>query len=148
MPKKVGFIQTGGIGDILMILPIADHYIEQGCEIVFPIDNRYVAMFRSARPDINFLPVEGTPAERRPFYFDTPLKLVGEHGCEKTVMFYIPMFGLAIGDPRLAHSLKFDEYKYAIAGVPFRKKWELKYERNIDREEKLFESLNIREPYV
>jgi hypothetical protein len=148
MGKKIGFIQTVGIGDILMILPIADHFEAQGWEIVWPIDHRYVAMFSRAKPSIKFLPVEGSVLEQREFFLDRPLKLLADHGCEKTVMFYMPMFGLMIGDPRLAASLKSDEYKYAIAGVPFRKKWELTYERDLVREERLFERLNINGPYV
>lgn len=148
MRKRVGFIQTGGIGDLLMILPIADYYEEQGWEIVWPVDPRFVAMFRRAKPSVNFVPVEGTPAERRSYYIDHPLRIVSEYTCEKTIMFYVPMFGWNIGDPRLARSLKFDEYKYAMAGVPFRRKWQLKYERDLKREEALYESLKIDGKYV
>ena len=34
--------------------------------------------------------------------------------------------------------MKFDQYKYAVAGVPFREKWNLRINRNRDREEALF----------
>ena len=148
MAKRVAFIQTGGIGDLLTILPIADHCIEQGWEIVWPIDPRALEMFQRAKPEIEFIPVECSPTDPHDFFVYTPTRLIGDLGCDKTIMFYPQMPGLNIGDPRLARSLKPDEYKYAIAGVPFRKKWTLKYERDMEREQALLDGLNINGPYV
>jgi len=148
MPKKVAFIQTGGIGDLIMILPIADFYEEQGWKIVWPIDERFVAMFQRVKPTVEFLPVPGGPAYDRTYHFDLPLSLLAKHGCEKTIIFYVPMHGLNFSDPRLAASLKFDEYKYAIAGVPFSRKWDLKYARDLKREQALYDRLDIRRPFV
>jgi hypothetical protein len=51
-------------------------------------------------------------------------------------------------DEKLSNSLKFDEYKYAIAGVPFARKWDLRIRRNLARETALKQSLNITRPYV
>ena len=48
----------------------------------------------------------------------------------------------------MTRSLKFDEYKYAIAGVPFERKWTLDYTRDLKREQALFERLNINGDYV
>ena len=44
--------------------------------------------------------------------------------------------------------LKLDEYKYAVADVPLSRKWTLNYERQMDREQALFDSLDIHEDYV
>jgi hypothetical protein len=148
MPKRIAFIQTGAIGDLLMILPIVDHYQDLGWEIVWPVDRKFLAMFGRAKPSVLFVPVDGSPSAPHDYFLGQPLKIAAEHDCEKTIMFYLPMRGFNIGDPRLAHALKFDEYKYAMAGVPFRKKWDLKYERDLDREQQLFDSLNIDGPYV
>ena len=38
----------------------------------------------------------------------------------------------------VSNSVKFDEYKYAIAQVPFHEKWNLKLVRNAERERVLF----------
>src|SRR6185369_8396784 len=48
----------------------------------------------------------------------------------------------------LIEHLKFDEYKYAAAGVPFSRKWELEITRNPEREMALHRSLDIRGPYI
>ena len=148
MAKRVGFIQTGGIGDLIMILPIADHYEEQGWEIVWPVDERFVTMFRRIKPSINFLPVAGWPVNDRAYYLDRPLEHISGFDCERTIIFYMPILGLNISDPRLAASLKIDEYKYAISGVPFARKWQLEYERDMEREQSLYDSLQITGPYV
>jgi len=44
--------------------------------------------------------------------------------------------------------LKFDEYKYARAGVPFKEKWNLQIERNLKREQALFSRLVKSERYI
>ena len=49
---------------------------------------------------------------------------------------------------RRLQSLKFDEYKYAMTGVPFQEKWKLRIKRDAEREEALFQSLEITRPYV
>lgn len=148
MSRRVGFIQTGGIGDLIMILPIADYFEEQGWEVVWPIDEKFVPMFQRAKPLIRFLPVEGSPSDARPYYLDQPLRLIEESSCEKTVVFYLNFLGINIADTRLSKSLKTDEYKYAIAGVPLKQKWNLDYERDVAREEALFDSLQIDGPYI
>src|SRR5688500_16849562 len=151
MASTVGFIQTGEISDVIMILPIADHFLEQGWEVVFPIDSRAVPMFQRAAPSINFLPVDCSPSDGREYYLDQPLKLVNEHSCERTILFHSKMsewMGMDLSDPRLAGSLKYDEYKYAISGVPFSRKWSLDVKRDPVREQRLFDSLQIDGPYI
>jgi len=44
--------------------------------------------------------------------------------------------------------LKFDEYKYAISGVPFSNKWNLVLHRNHERELALYNKLGITKPYI
>jgi hypothetical protein len=45
-------------------------------------------------------------------------------------------------------SLKFDEYKYAISGVPFCEKWNLSLQRNPEREDALFNKIIKNKKYV
>lgn len=144
MPKRIGLIQTRGIGDIIIALPIADHFIELGYEVVWPIDADFVRIFAPIKPEITFLPVQNGPG----YFFHDPVRLIGEHNCERTIILYSYLSDLNIFDTRLSGSLKFDEYKYAIAGVPFSKKWDLKYKRDMAREQALFDSLKITGDYV
>src|SRR5258706_5457893 len=144
MAKKIGLIQTRGIGDIIVALPIADFFMEQGYEVVWPIDHRFVPMFQPIKPAIHFFPVSEGPD----YFVNEPAAITREQGCEKTIILYSYVSDQNVYDPRLSAILRFDEYKYAIAGVPFSRKWTLNYERQMDREEALLDSLNIKEDYV
>ena len=147
MAKKIGLIQTRGIGDIIIALPIADFFIEQGCEIVWPIDQRFMPIFQPIKPSIQFFPVadrEGGPN----YLVNEPLAIIHEQECDRTIILYNYVSNQQVYDPRLSAVLKLDEYKYAIAGVPLSRKWTLNYERQMDREQFIFDSLDINEDYV
>ncbi|MDQ3219259.1 MAG: hypothetical protein ACR2M8_00780 [Pyrinomonadaceae bacterium] len=144
MPKRIGLIQTRGIGDIIIALPIADFYEEQGFEVCWPIDRRFVEMFRRIKPSIRFFPVDEGPG----FFYLDPLSILRENDCEKIISLYSYLSNLNIYDGRLSALLKFDEYKYAISGVPFARKWTLKYDRDIEREQALYDSLGITGDYI
>jgi len=127
-------------------MPIADLFAEQGYEVVWPIDPRYIPIFQPIKPLIQFFPVR---VEEGPDYFvNDPIGITREQGCGRTIILYSYVSDQKVYDPRLTMNLKLDEYKYAIAGVPFSLKWTLKYERQIEREEALFDSLGIKEDYV
>ena len=144
MGKRIGLIQTRGIGDIVIAIPIADAFLQEGYDVIWPIDQTLVSMFSSARPDITF---PGVPMCDG-YFFDAPLKLLQERDCERIIPLYNFFDKKAIYDERLAHSLKFDEYKYAVAGVPFSRKWNLKIHRNQQREEDLYRRVNPGGEYV
>ena len=145
MSKRVGLIQTSGIGDIIIALPIADYFIEQGHEVYWPIERSWQPAFREVKPEIHFIPLDPEPN----YWYETPLARLRELGCDPIIPLYsylksnenIPHRGLAA-------SLKFDEYKYAVAGVPFARKWDLRLRRNMQREMDLHRRLNITRPYI
>jgi hypothetical protein len=144
MTKRIGLVQTGGVGDIIIALPIADHFEELGYEVVWPVLAEHCPTFQPAKPSIRFIPVERSPTS----VVQDPVRIIREQGCERTIILYSWVRDMNVYDPRLSRALKFDEYKYAIAGVPFSKKWDLKYDRNVQREERLFDSLGIIGEYV
>lgn len=148
MAKRIGLVQTRGIGDIIIALPIADHFIEQGCEVFWPIDEHFLEMFRAVKPEVNFVDVKRPEPLDYNYFLNDPVKLLRQHDCDRIVILYSRLSDINVTDQRLAMSLKFDEYKYAVAGVPFEKKWRLKYERNFGREENLFQKLNIEGDYA
>ena len=111
---------------------------------MWPIDEKFIRIFEPVKPSIKFLPVK----QGNGYFFHDPVRLIQEYECERTVILYAYLSNMNINDPRLSGSLKFDEYKYAIAGVPFTNKWKLKYERNIAREEALYDSLDITGDYL
>lgn len=54
---RVGFIQSGAIGDIVIALPAAKWYVDRGFDVFWPVDYRYISFFQRAAPYVNFLSV-------------------------------------------------------------------------------------------
>ncbi|APW37329.1 hypothetical protein RD110_09095 [Rhodoferax koreense] len=147
---RIGLIQTRGIGDIVIAAPIAQHFVDQGHEVLWPVDRRFQPFVQAAFPEIRFLAVDTgeTGDATRAYFYDTPAALLQAAGCEQVFCLYSYLSGLDVVNARLAKSLKFDEYKYAVAGVPFARKWQLRVSRDAAREQALFEWLDIRGPYA
>jgi hypothetical protein len=144
--KRLGLIQSRGIGDIIIALPIAQHYLATGYEVFWPIDAGFVPFVSQVEPRVKFLPVRN---DAPGFMYDEPKRLLEAQGCSEVICLYSYLSSQpAIGESRLSQSLKFDEYKYAISKVPFRKKWELVLRRNPERERALQTRLNLRSPYA
>ena len=137
---KIGFIQPMGLGDIIIALPIARDYAAQGHEVIWPILDKYISHFATATPYVEFIPVAETDDLR--WCFDLPVEMLRQRGCQAIVPLFsalrVPNYP---ANPLLASVLKFDEYKYAVAQVPFRQKWALEIVRDPAREEALFQSL-------
>lgn len=156
---KVGIVTTRGLGDIVVAIPIAYHFIRQrGDQVYWPIDATYLKHFELYFPEINWLPVipeESAgldPASSVRYYLDEPIERLTAAGVTKdnikvlyqqVTMFYGP------GQAPLSAAMKFDEIKYAIAGVPLKQKWNLDtmLRRHRDREESLFNQKWPRQPY-
>ena len=146
---KIGLIQVRGIGDILIALPIARWYMERGHQICWPIDAAFIGFLSSAAPDIDFMPVvEDKAGGHLEFYYHQPRRLLEAAGCEQIVTLYSYLSDADVAAPKLADSLSFDQYKYAVAGVPFDRKWTCRIERDRGRELALFNSLRIEGEYI
>lgn len=142
---KIGLIQTRGIGDIVIALPIAQELIAQGHEVFWPIDHHWVDDFVLAEPAVHWFPVVSAP-NTGPYLIEEPLARLTEAGCESSFVLYSRLSGhLApmVANAKLAASLKFDEYKYAVCGMPFELKWRLRLRRRPEAEERLFASLGL-----
>ena len=148
MKKRIGLVQTRGIGDIIIALPIADFFIEQGYDVFWPIETAFIDMFRRAKPEINFLPVQLHAPKDYDYFLNDPVRLLRENECERIIVLYSHIGTINLPDTRLSTSMKFDEYKYAVAQVPFERKWKLNYERDLAAEERLYESLEIDGEYA
>jgi hypothetical protein len=124
MAIKRGIIQARGIGDIVIALPIAKYYQEQGDEIYWPICTEFIDTFREYAPWVNWIAVDTDPQGL--FFFNTPLQRLQAAGCDMNEVLYLYQFLSStpeLTDPELYNILKFDQYKYQVAGVPFRNKW-------------------------
>lgn len=148
--NKLGLIQTRGIGDIIIAAPIAQYYIDMGKQVYWPVDSRFYPSVQDAFPQIRFIPIDKneTGEASMSYFYTKPLEVLKDQGCDQVYCLYSYLSGLNIVNTKLADSLKFDQYKYAVANVPFANKWNLLLSRNNDREQKLFDRLNIRKDYV
>lgn len=147
----LGIIQSAGLGDIIIALPIARHYHQQGRSILWPIRADFLPSFRDTVPWVQWLPVPADP--RGDFMYAEPVRQLRERGCHEWLCLYqalstqpelsrVPWFQLQ----------KFDEFKYTRARVPFARKWTLGQDclqRQPEREQALARRLNPGgRPYV
>lgn len=136
--KKLGIIQTRGLGDIIIALPIADYYREQGWEIYWPVAEAWVEQLNSVAPWIKWIPII---VDQGPFFYDIPMQRLRNFGVDEVLCLYQSLTGHPefTKEPWFQH-VSFDRYKYYKAGVPFHRKWELDkcITRNPKREAELY----------
>ncbi len=141
---KIGLIQSQGIGDIIIALPIAKWYTDRGHQVFWPVNRFYADFMQLAAPYVNFLPVQpDRGGDFMAFSYDKPMDLLAPHACDKIFVLNMNLEAEHTLNRRLSGSLKFDEYKYAVAGVPFSEKWNLSLVRDMGREMYLHSLLKL-----
>lgn len=137
--KRIGIIQPGRIGDIVICLPIAKHYYDQGCDVVWPVAKDILNQFINHIDYVKFIPCEFSVIES--------YNICISSGCNNILdlSFRLPdpvnNFNAFLFDNK---SLKFDELKYEIAGLPIETKYNLDINRDRGKENELYESLDLR----
>lgn len=149
MTKKLGIIQSRGLGDIIISLPIAHHYHKQGWKIYWPICEEFVDHVKDYVPWVNWVPISYDKVGL--YFYDVPMERLKNFKCDEILCLYQSLSS----HPEFSKELffqhvKFDEYKYNKAGVPFYKKWQLSecIERNKNKEEMLFNKIVKNTNYV
>lgn len=142
---KIGLIQTRGLGDIVIAIPVAMHFISLGHKVYWPIDSEFIDSFSDTFPDIEFLPIyrSRTGDSTAEYFYYQPLQELTKLSCDNIYCLYSHLTGFNLGNERLRESLTFDAYKYAITNTPFHLKWNFKPRRNAIRESNLFKILNL-----
>jgi hypothetical protein len=143
---KIGLVQSSGLGDIVIALPIAKYYHDRGHEIHWPIFQSFLPSFEATVPWVHWI---GLDPQGNCLY-ETPLALLKER-VEKTFCLYHYLAHRPdVPNPLLRSILKFDQYKYAIADVPFAEKWKLApcLVRDRERERRLFDKLVKQKHFV
>lgn len=146
--KRFGIIQSRGLGDIIIALPIARHYHNQGFKVVWPICQEFFGSMQNSAPWVDWVPID-TDIQGK-FFYDTPFKIIQDNHCSDWICLYQSL----TGHPELAgrpyfQIQKFDEHKYTAAGVPFWKKWTLMecITRDLEREKDLYNKVVKQEAY-
>lgn len=140
--KRLGIIQPGRIGDIIITLPIAAHYAGLGYKVIWPIMYPYQAMFQSVVDYVEFVPITDDIGKT---YTEAKKVVQGDEHID--ICFGFPD---AVGNNRLweNQSKTFDEYKYDLAKVSFREKFNLRIRRNRCDEQATYDRVVRQEDYV
>lgn len=125
--KKLGIVQPGRIGDIIIVLPIAKWYYDLGYRVYWPVSSDYMDLFKY----INYVHA-----------IDLGPGLSGVYSRSKAALSPLELdfeLDLGIGFGRNESDWKqsemsFDEWKYAEAGVPFEERFNLRINRNYQKE--------------
>jgi hypothetical protein len=126
--KSIGIIQPGKLGDLIICLPIAKYYADNGYDVVWPIFYKYVDMFKEVvNFKVSFYPVTDNvyncvgeaknilKEKNIDVVFDIAATFPGSNCTDEYVM-----LGDGFGKE------KFDEFKYRKSQVNFDLKWNLK----------------------
>ena len=146
MARRLGLIQSRGIGDIIIALPIAKYYHDRGVDVYWPIDERFLPSFKDAVDYVKFIPFPFRPDLEG--FLQKPMAMLKAVPCDRIVTLYSYLSATLISNKAFYGSLKFDEYKYAMAGVPFSEKWNLSIRRDLNREETFFKSIVRQDDYI
>jgi hypothetical protein len=139
--RKLGIIQSRGLGDIVIALPIARYYYEQGWEVVWPICDTFMDNVVDYVPWVKWVPIPVDPQGR--FFYDVPMERLRNFKCDEILPLYQHLTGHDFSQELYFQYTSFDQYKYLRAGVPFLNKWRLAdcITRHPDREQRLREQL-------
>jgi hypothetical protein len=143
---RIGLIQSRGLGDIVIALPIAKWYHDRGYEVVWPIDEKFYPSFKDTINYVSFIPFKFQPTITG--FYAKPLEILNTQNCEKIINLYSFLSNLPVYRKKLSSSLSFDQYKYAISKVPFKEKWNLIIKRNIKNETELFNKKIENDDYI
>jgi len=120
---RLGIIQSRGLGDLVIALPIAGHYKDQGWDVYWPICEQFYASMRQAAPWVNWIPIPVDPQGL--FFYDVPQARLRNFKCDEVVCLYQHLTGHDFMNERYFQATKFDQYKYIRAEIPFVQKWRL-----------------------
>ena len=146
--KTIGIIQPGKLGDLIICLPIAKYYHDQGFEVHWPVFNNFAPMMTEVVDYVKYIPVsndvykcvpeayEYFKKKKPTTLFDIAATFPGSKCTEEYV---------ALGDGYGEE--KFDQFKYRKCNVPFELKWKLEYKRDLRSEQKVYDDMIKSEKY-
>ena len=148
MTKRLGIIQSRGLGDLVIALPIARWYQQEGWDIYWPIDQRFLWDMQAGAPWVNWVPVPFDPPGR--YFYDVPMERLRNLKIDEYLPLYQHLTGHKFAEEPYFQYTSFDQYKYIRAGVPFLEKWNLAacLTRNPAREQALVQELVQNPNYV
>jgi hypothetical protein len=145
--KRLGIIQSRGLGDIVIALPIAKFYHDQGYEIHWPICREFLPHVEHHVPWVTWHTVQ---TDRGSFFYDQPMRILAKLDCDEILPLYQALTGHKFHEELYFQQTKFDQYKYIKAGVPFLNKWRLSecIHRDLTAEQLLYDQVVTNPKYA
>jgi hypothetical protein len=146
--KKLGLIQSRGLGDIVISIPIAGYFRDQGYDILWPILEQFIPSLERNVPWVKWIPIPYDAPGR--YFYDVPMQRLKNLGADETLPLYQHLTNHKFSEEKYFQFTKFDQYKYICSGVPFLNKWRLAeyITRDRDREQALYDQLVTDDNYV
>ena len=146
--NKLGIIQPGRLGDLIILLPAMNYLNKEGYQIYWPVFSKYVKMLKEVVDYVNFLPVSDnvyTCVEEA--YKILKLNNVKEI---KDIAATFPGSTSTNEYVELGDGLiqLFDVFKYNKLEVPIEEKWNFVINRNYEEEAKLYTKLVTNRKYA
>lgn len=148
--KRLGIVQPGKIGDVIICLPIAKYYFDRGYDVVWPIHVSYIQHFSSKYINyVNFIPIPAFDCKQARDVCSSQyscnhiidLTITLPNGNLHNTNFFLNEHMLF---ENKAPCTFFDEIKYNIANVPFDEKWNLVYNIDQENQKRLEEKIDIK----
>ena len=123
--KRLGIIQPGKIGDIIICLPIAKWYADKGYDVIWPVDRNIIRNFLAYVDYVHFIAIDFNCQEAHQVCRNMLCNTIID------IAFTIPgSSGYNDNCYKVNWKYSFDEFKYELAGVPFEEKWKLQLKRS------------------
>jgi len=148
--KKLGIIQPGRLGDIIMCLPIAKYFKDMGYIIYWPMFDSIATMVRDVVDYVNVSCVSSNVYT----CVDEANNILKLNGITETLDLAATFPGSSITNAYVEETNdgygpeSVDMFKYRKSGVPFEEKWKLQINRNYLEEDKLFNEYVKQKEYV
>lgn len=144
---RTGIIQPGRLGDLIILLPAIKYLADRGHKVYWPVMKNYVEMFNEVVDYVTFIPVTDNIHQ---CVFEA-YEALSKYNITniKDVAFTFPKSTATKEYVKRGDGLKesFDKIKYDMLDVPFEEKWNLKINRNHEKEEQLYKMLVKNEKY-
>jgi hypothetical protein len=120
--KKFGICQSRGLGDIVIALPIARAYHNEGYLVHWPICEEFLPSVKDHAPWVKWIPIPTDSAGE--YFYNEPMTRLKNFGCDEIICLYQSLNVVPeLSDQPFFQIQHFDEFKYSKAGVPFLDKW-------------------------
>ena len=146
--KRLGIIQSRGLGDVVIALPIAHHYYKEGWEILWPILEEFIPNVERHVPWVKWIPLQFDAPGR--YFYDVPYERLKNFRGDEILPLYQHLSGHRFAEEKYFQYTSFDQYKYIRAGVHFLEKWQLDQciTRDLAEEQRLYTELATTPDYA